>query len=149
IAYSTARDIFLKVHLTLKADLEQQAGRAPSDKFLNLIARRTCLTPAGEHPVAEERIMQEASAQHAATDEDAADTHTATGYTQEPSDTNELNENELAVLSVLKGEAIKFDTLCARTNLSANEMQVTLALLEIKGLIERTFGDRYMRTTHD
>jgi predicted Rossmann fold nucleotide-binding protein DprA/Smf involved in DNA uptake len=56
-----------------------------------------------------------------------------------------LSEIDKAILSGIVDEPMTVDELCAATELSAGQVSAALTMLQLKGLIRRIAGARFLR----
>lgn len=60
----------------------------------------------------------------------------------------DLSPEEKKIWKAVEGEEQGFDELCARTGLSPAQLNATLSMLQIQGLVEALPGKRYRRTAN-
>jgi hypothetical protein len=133
IAYSTARNILLKIAHVVQSAFPVEVQAQPSSLFSVLFTRRSKETPAREPPIAEELSISEQG---------------STEQTEEslPDACEELDEPQQRLLALLNTEEKKhIDTLSNDLNLPVEQVSVALVILELDGLVKRATGERYMR----
>lgn len=138
IAYSTCLAILKKLSKVIQDKMEPVAKTVDSSTFLVLFKKRSRLTPANEHPQAEQRIAnlkgQEAKKsqlKHEITDLNLPKIES-------------LSELERKLYDLISKEKIHLDHILYGLNLSFNDLASPLFDLENMGLIERLPADYYI-----
>jgi hypothetical protein len=126
-----------------------------SREFTSTFKRRSRITPAGEHPEAEQTEIEKGadafesvSAQLSFPDLVSApeDMHCDGDQDQETaSEEAERNNDVNLVYSLISKEPVHFDALYQVSKLEVTRLGATLLLLEMDGLVKRLFGDWYVR----
>lgn len=118
--------------LALAALIEMgtEAISIPTALCLNAIGRRTKKTPTDEPPISEEFSYQQ---QMRASSKNQSNTILPT-----------LTKEEELVFTHLTKEPKSFDQLFLETQLGASSLGASLMTLELKGCLERKFGDRFI-----
>jgi DNA-binding MarR family transcriptional regulator len=133
IAYSTARNILLKIAQVVESAFPAEVQAQPSSLFSVLFARRSKETPAREPPIAEESSITE---QRSTEQEDQS----------LPSAYEELDEPQQTLLVLLNAKEEKhIDALSNELNLPVEQVSAALVMLELDGFVKRVAGDRYVR----
>ncbi|MBA3993868.1 MAG: hypothetical protein C0469_10105 [Cyanobacteria bacterium DS2.3.42] len=128
-SYSACWDICRKLDMVVVEQISDGLNPVESAFFQEIIFRRTRMTPAGEHPRAEQGEIEKASLEKA--DEESLDNFTA---------------DELSILEHLTHEPVHFQVLCEKARMQTRDMSSFLMMLELSGSVQRLMGDRYVRT---
>lgn len=138
IAYSTCLSILKKLSKVIQDKMEPLAKKVDSAAFLTLFKKRSRLTPANEHPQAEQRIAN-------------LKVHEAKKAQFNLDNTNpnlqrieNLSEFDRKIYDLISKEKIHLDYILYGLNLSYDELASPLYELENKGLIERLPADYYI-----
>lgn len=147
--YSTAHTISKTINYQLASLMSEDSQSVPSAAFAAAFYRRSRETPAGEHPVEEERRAQDLAAERHQKSKAKSDS-SMRRFLQpqaatEVNATVELSDDEQRVFSFIDGEPIHFDSLCELTDLPAENLSVLLMSLVLKNAIRNEFGDKYTR----
>jgi DprA winged helix domain len=143
--------------------MSDEASAVSSELFYVLYSKRSRQTPLGKHPRAEEDDLR-ASDNAVSTDGsdaielgkvdllkapqqpfgrgDVAIEQVADQAADEP---KIEEEGEQKVYALLSDEPMHFDVLCSEAGVEAGGLCAVLTGLELNGLIERQFGDYYVR----
>ena len=128
-SYSTCWEICRKLNVVILEKIFDGLYPVESAFFQEIIFRRTRVTPAREHPRAEQAEFEQVSS-------DAAGEEGLDGFT----------EKEISILVNLSQEPVHFDFVCAKTKMPSNEISAFLVKLELFGAVQRLVGERYVRT---
>ena len=154
IVSSTAQGIFKKLSLVVVSKMSELPEIA-SGEFVFTFCKRSRMTPAGEHPIAEQsEIEREYSADlELRVDAASADSKShlqkskfKDGKSKELcplAAEDELSDLERKVYEALSTEPTLLDILCQRTAMDAGKLIAALVMLELKGLVKPGFGNRY------
>jgi hypothetical protein len=138
IAYSTCLSILKKLSKVIQDKMDPLAKKVHSAQFLTLFKKRSRLTPANEHPQAEQRIAN-------------LKVHEVkkAQFNSENPDPNlqkieSLSEFERKIYDLISKEKIHFDYIAYELNSSFDELAWPLYVLEDKGFIQRLPADYYI-----
>jgi hypothetical protein len=158
IAYSTASDIFKKLEFVITGEMESCNLKAPTSRFRDAICKRSLLTPAKEHPFAEEanfeKINNEKEGEYSehnertssSTSSRASGLHSTDPDCPSQSGLEEPAGAEREIYEALSAEPLDFDTLLDRTGISADKFLPAITMLELQGLAATVGGSRYVRS---
>lgn len=139
IYYSAAQEIFKRLTFQITCKMNN-LPEVCSREFINLFRRRSRITPAGEHPDAEQLEIEKLTLQ----EKEAEDAHAAHSIDENSSPVMEhnsaaavalLDEMERVVYETLSGE-MHFDKLVRNTGLQIGKLTATLTMLELKGFVK-------------
>ena len=122
-AYSSCWEACRKLDKVVADQLSEGTESIDTSLCLELVFRRTRMTPAGKHPHFEQSEFD-------SEDDVPLLTHSA---------------NERAILESLTEQSLSIDVLCQCTGLPIGELSASLTMLELSGCVERLPGDRYSR----
>lgn len=148
IAASTAGKILKKIHRVLLSHMETEANAIEvySAIFAPVVCKRSLVTPAKEHPTAEQDDIENQLVENEGTSDP---TSTASGASAQAilnaAARNALSGHDLQVYELLSKKPVDFETLRAQTNIAIGPLSATLSRLELEELIERLAGDSYVR----
>lgn len=137
LAYDTARNIFCKLALVMERHIASDAAEVPGSLLAAVICKRSRLTPANQHPIAEEELYE-------SFDLDAAPIENKALNAQSEQFGRTATEQD--VLNLLSQNPIGIDSLCELVVAPLGEIFSALTMLEIDGLIQRRPFDRYVLT---
>ena len=154
IAYSTANMICKALKLVISEEMDE--ATLQSGAFLNLMTRRSKMTPRKKHPTAEQTEYEREETRkksHGGQESRTAKKNGAAKAkrsTQEPkaqpqgsAGLDGLSDNEKKVFNNLSDNAISIDTLCRKTGMKAVDISQTLTMLELNGLAREMPGGRF------
>lgn len=142
ISSSTGWKIFRKIAMIITELLSQIEGSdlVASGMFINIISRRSLVTPAWGSPITEEdETLTEFAGQDSL---GIADQLNSTPETEETVQV-QTTETERFVLNHLTEEPVFVDSLRERTYMEFGELLPTLLTLQFNGLAARLPGERY------
>lgn len=132
VAYSTAWECMRKVHIAFNSFDETTGTPVRSSDLAALFAKRSILTPASEHPIAEEQAW---AARMCAV--------------EEPESMPELTPKETEILDLFGRKPVSVDYIAERVEADLCDVMGTLSELEFKGLVKNIAGNQYKRTKSD
>jgi hypothetical protein len=135
IAYASAWAIFKKVTSVIQEHIVHQREEIPSSFFAVLFCKRSRVTPARQHPRAEQDEFESHFK-----DADQGSWQSTDAY-----QTIDLSDEERSVYFHLCAKPISFDNLSCLTDMAAGELSSALMMLELAGMVEKLQGDRYVR----
>ena len=143
VVRATADAIFKKISFVVikrMSDLPEISSR----EFTGIFVRRSRITPAGEHPRAEQSALE---MQHSAVSSDLMlNSETEQRDREECSKTDlqsTLSDREKNVYNILSTEPVHFETLLQRSGLETGALSASLFLLAMERLVRRDMGDWY------
>ncbi len=142
IPYFTAYKMSKQIHMKLCEILADPNRTAPSSAFSSIFYRRSRETPAGEHPVSEEkraRLLVEKRSESISKRKVVQMTPLAI----QPE--FELSDKEKLVFSEIVDAPISFGLLLRNTELPVSQLSSVLTMMELKGAVSRLPGDVYER----
>ena len=151
VVHATADAIFKKLSFVVIAKMSD-LPEISSREFISTFRKRSSITPAGEHPVAEQSEIEK---QDIAEDTPSQETDALNSkpnpetdrLDEENSEETEL-ENKLAdrqktVYAALSTKPAHFEEILQRSGLPTELLSGTLVMLELKGQVKRETGDWY------
>jgi hypothetical protein len=168
IAYSTAWSMFQKLTIVIENEMNHNLLAVGSRLFERVICRRSGVTPAHEHPFAEQEALEaqaKDSAGQSSGDEltgsssglDSAARATSSKSESPRQDLNkgpmkgilllefdEATNAESEVCNLLSTKPIDFDSLRKLTKMPACDLLQALTMLEMKGLATNVGGNTYV-----
>lgn len=146
--YHTAYGVLKTINFKLADRMPADAQTAPSAAFAAVFFRRSRETPAGCHPVEEERRAQERAygkqGQKNNPNRKSSRRRSAQPHPS-PDLLPEMSGDEQKVFSFIGTEPIHFDRLCELSDLPAPSLSVLLMSLQLKNAVRNEVGNRYMR----
>jgi len=142
IPYFTAYKMSKQIHMKLCEILADPNRTAPSSAFSSIFYRRSRETPAGEHPVSEEkraRLLVEKRSESISRRKVEQETPALI----QPE--FELSDKERLVFSAIVDAPISFGLLLRNTKLPVSQLSSVLTMMELKGALSRLPGDNYER----
>lgn len=135
IAYSSARNIFVSIANIIENHLPADAASVPGSLFTAVMSKRSRLTPANEHPSAEEEQQKSEKTEHSTTQDNQpniADRHA------------HRTETEQALLEFISQTPSGIGQLAEQAGMPTANVCAALTMLEIDGVIKRLPFDRYI-----
>jgi DprA winged helix domain len=163
IALSSALNIFKKLGMVIDHDMNQDVLAISSRIFRQAIGKRSRLTPAREHPIAEQDECEkeengESGDCRSASGSSASESLSSSGgqsRCQQPCqsqsaaadvvDVDETTGLDKKIYDLLSREPVDFAALCQRTSTLASELLPTITMLQLKGLVMQVSGNKYVR----
>jgi len=125
IAQSTAWRMYKKVGRAVLERMPKDAGTVSTAELLSIFSKRSRVTPAREHPSSEE---------------DEIERH------RTPTADLNLSPHEQLIFDCFGDQTLSCDDLHELTRLSTPDLNTSLIMLELKGLVESLPGDRWKRS---
>lgn len=142
IPYFTAYKMSKQIHMKLCEILADPNRTAPSSAFASIFYRRSRETPAGEHPVSEEKRARQL-VERRSESISKRKIEQVTQLAVQPK--FELSDREKLVLSEIIDAPISFGLLLKNTQLPVSQLSSVLTMMELKGAVSRLPGDNYER----
>ena len=139
IPSSTAWSIVQKLFSMITDQIGSNALAIPSGLFLDVVSRRTRVTPAHAHPRREEDEAMKALIN------ERHQTSGAVAMISPIMANAELSGLDKELYECLSTEPIQFEALQRRSGLAAVELLGTLSMLEMAGVVRALPGNRYVR----
>lgn len=153
IAIATAQKIFKKITSVITNLMHNDSQDVSSALFLSLVCKRSRLTPALQHPCAEQLGLESGTADSAEKYQELAATNIPNEAEREPiispvekaENSTDMPASEAKILSLVSGQPISFESLCERSGMPTHAVSSSVSFLEIFGLVNRLPGDKFVR----
>jgi hypothetical protein len=164
IALSSALNIFKKLGMVIDHAANHDDVLAISSRvFRQAIGKRSRLTPAREHPSAEQNEVEK---QENGESPDCRSAGASFASESKPSsggksrcqqssqleeigadvfDVDETTDLEKTIYGLLSHEPVYVETLCQRTTIRASELLSAITMLQLKGLVMQVGGNKFVR----
>jgi DNA-binding MarR family transcriptional regulator len=152
IAAATASEILKRISLVINTDMVANCHAVSvfSVSFSSTFLRRSRETPANEHPIAEQAEMEKRELETTGSNQSTTTEKPYGEKNREATSTHsasELSGPAKKVFDFLSTQPLHLNYICKQTGLSVPTAASILVQLELEGLVETVFGDRYILST--
>lgn len=158
VAYSSARNIFLRITKIIENHLPADTVSVPGSLFTSVISKRSRLTPANEHPAAEEEDQSAPTNGGKPQDNqpnlvekpnlveqpNLVDQSNVVGQPSVADQPAHRNEVEKILLNIISETPTALEQLSQQAEMPIGNVCAALTMLEIDGVIKRLPFDRYV-----